>query len=64
MQEVLDQLMIHAGIAKEEVTAAQKDKKTQNGAFQKGHFIETLTLPEGNEWIDYYASSPERFPEV
>ena len=64
VQEVLDQLMLHAGVTKEEVAAVQNDKNTQNGAFTNGHFIETLTLPEGNKWIEYYAADPQKYPEI
>lgn len=64
LQEIIDQIAENAGISKEEIAAAQAEKNTKNGAFKKGHFIETLTLPEGNEWIGYYAADPERFPEL
>jgi predicted house-cleaning noncanonical NTP pyrophosphatase (MazG superfamily) len=64
VQEALDQLAANAGISKDSIVVAQTEKNTKNGAFKKGHFVETLTLPEGNEWIDYYAADPEKFPEV
>lgn len=64
LQEALDQFLANAGITKEEVVATQKDKNTQNGAFTNGHFVEALTLPEGNEWIDYYVADPEKYPEI
>ena len=31
--------------------------------FDKGHYVRTVTVPPG-EWTEYYASQPERFPEV
>lgn len=31
--------------------------------FDRGFFVRSVMEPEG-EWADYYASNPERFPEI
>lgn len=31
--------------------------------FDKGYYIKTVSVPDG-KWADYYASDPERFPEI
>jgi predicted house-cleaning noncanonical NTP pyrophosphatase (MazG superfamily) len=64
LKEILDQLAKNLGISTKELKDLQKIKNAKNGAFKKGHFIENLSLPADNEWVKYYASDPERFPEV
>ena len=48
---------------KDIVNAGRKRTKTAGG-FMKGHYINTVTLPADNKWAKYYASQPDRFPEV
>ena len=52
------------GISYEEVLAVQVDKYEKVGDFSKGIFVETVITPEGDLWGDYYASHPDRFPEI
>lgn len=58
LQDILDIVsaaLNHLGIAPE-----AHDPKT----FEDGHYINTVTLPADSEWAEYYASHPDRFPEV
>jgi predicted house-cleaning noncanonical NTP pyrophosphatase (MazG superfamily) len=64
VQEIIDQIAENAGISQEDIAEAQEQKNAKNGAFKQGHFIETLTLPDDNEWVQYYASDSKRFPEL
>lgn len=64
LQEVLDQLAKDAGITKTKISAAQKKKRSNNGGFKNGDYIEHETWPEDHKWSKYYASDPNRFPEV
>ncbi len=64
LQELVDALSKHLGVSKADLSKRQKDKRKQNGAFKKGHFIDTVTLPADNKWAKYYATDPKRFPEV
>jgi predicted house-cleaning noncanonical NTP pyrophosphatase (MazG superfamily) len=64
LQEIIDQLAKNLGITEEELAAKQKAKREKTGGFEKGHFINTVTLPADNKWADYYAKDPTRFPEV
>ena len=27
-------------------------------------YVDTVALPKGDKWLDYYPNYPERFPEV
>lgn len=64
IQEIIDQICKNLKISPEELIKAQKAKKEKNGGFENGDYIETVTLPADNKWAEYYASDPERFPEV
>ena len=64
LQELIDVLAKHLGTKKGELSKRQQEKRSQNGSFEKGHFIDTLTLPANNKWVKYYAADPQRFPEI
>jgi predicted house-cleaning noncanonical NTP pyrophosphatase (MazG superfamily) len=64
IREIIDQLAKNLKISKEELKKLQTKKNVKNGAFKKGHFIEHLSLPNDHKWAKYYASNPDRFPEV
>lgn len=64
VQQVLDDLKRHYGITDLQVTEAQNIKFIKKGGFSDGVFIESVTLPEDDEWVRYYRNSPEKYPEV
>jgi predicted house-cleaning noncanonical NTP pyrophosphatase (MazG superfamily) len=64
LQELVDALAAHLGVAKSDLSKRQSEKRQKNGAFKKGHFINTVTLPADNKWAKYYAADPKRFPEI
>ena len=64
LQELVDALAAHLGVDKKDLAKRQAKKRKHNGAFKKGHFIDTVTLPASNKWAKYYAADPKRFPEI
>jgi len=64
VQEALDQIIKDQGLTKEQIAAAQDTKRSKNGGFENGDFIDTETWPADHKWADYYAAEPDRFPEV
>ncbi len=64
LKELVNALQKHLNVDSDELTKKQSQKRKINGAFTKGHFINTVTLPADNKWAKYYASDPERFPEI
>lgn len=64
VQEALDQLIKDQGFRKEQVAAAQDEKRAKNGGFENGDFIGTETWPADHHWAKYYAKEPYRFPEI
>ena len=53
-----------AGKSFDEIRADQLAKREKVGGFTQGIFVNTVTLEDGDKWIDYYAAEPDRFPEV
>lgn len=64
IQQVIEDLMILFDVTKEQVSVAKQNKYDKKGGFSAGHFVETLELADGDEWVDYYRKRPEVFPEV
>ncbi len=64
LKEIIDQLCRNMKITPEVFAKIQREKRNKNGGFKNGDFIETVSLPADNKWAAYYASQPERFPEV
>ena len=64
LQELVDALAEQLKVSQKDLKKRQTEKRRQNGAFKKGHFIDTVTLPATNKWAKYYAADPKRFPEI
>lgn len=64
LKELVEALVVHFGVSEKDLPERQIEKRLQNGAFKKGHFIDTVTLPADNKWAKYYAADPKRFPEI
>ena len=64
LQELVEALAAHLGVDQKDLAKRQTEKRKHNGAFKKGHFIDTVTLPADNKWAKYYAADPKRFPEI
>lgn len=64
LYEAADELRRTAGISLEAIAAARAAKNAKSGTFSDGTFIETVSLPDDNKWADYFASQPDKSPEV
>lgn len=53
-----------AGISFEELKRLQEKKLAALGGFSELVFVHTVTLEEGDDWVNYYENNPDRFPEV
>lgn len=62
--EVLDALLDTNGFSRNDLRQKREAKNAKAGAFKNRDFIETITLPDDNRWVEYYAGQPDRFPEV
>ena len=64
IQTILDSLCIVAKVSKDELHDLQQRISNKAGSFNDRQYIETLLIPEGDEWVAYYRKDPKRFPEI
>ncbi|MBI3889193.1 hypothetical protein HY312_01265 [Candidatus Saccharibacteria bacterium] len=64
VQQVLDDLKSQYGITDLQVGEVQAAKFDKKGGFSDGVFVESVTLPESDEWVQYYRNAPEKYPEM
>ncbi len=64
LRQTLDDLCKAYKVSAEQVTARQAEKFTEKGGFENGLFVETITLQDGDKWIDYYRAEPDKYPEI
>ncbi len=60
-QVLQDMGIVHTTSA--EVEAIRARKYAKKGGFEKGIFVETITLNPDDPWVDYYRNEPEKYPE-
>ena len=64
VEEIIDNLLSAIGVSRKEIKKLQKLKNIKRGSFKNRHFIDYVETKEGSEWIDYYLSNPEKYPEI
>jgi predicted house-cleaning noncanonical NTP pyrophosphatase (MazG superfamily) len=47
----------------EDIAQEAHAKEEKIGGFSLGIYVETIELDDQDEWVDYYAAEPDRFPE-
>lgn len=52
------------GITLTELAKIKTQKVNKVGSFERKIYIETAEIPEDSEWINYFLSQPEKYPEV
>lgn len=62
--EVTDALARAHDISSEKLAEARSEKNTRRGGFEKGYFVEAITLEDTNEWTQYYRDQPMRYREL
>lgn len=62
--EVLDALAKARDVSPAKLADARSEKKTRRGGFEKGYFVEAITLEDTNEWVQYYREQPLRYQEL
>jgi len=51
------------GVTDEEIETIRLKKLHEKGGFSEGIFVDTISL-EDEEWVNYYRSEPEKYPEA
>ena len=62
--EVIDGMCRAYGIDFNEIVQAKKEKHQKRGGFETGMYVESLTMSEDNPRINYFRSSPHKYPEL
>lgn len=64
IQQAIHDLVELCNINPADIEICMKQKYAKKGGFKNAIFIETIKLNNDDEWIEYYRSNPETFPEV
>ena len=64
IRQVIDDIAALRGITNAEITKAKEKKFAKKGGFMGGHFVETLSLQDDDEWVAYYRKQPDVYREV
>lgn len=65
VQQIIQDLCALQGISSEELKAAMKKKADRKGGFQKGEYIETVTIADSTDkWVAYCRNHPDKYPEI
>lgn len=64
LAEVLDALLIKAGITQQEVECIRETKRLEKGGFSDAVVVESVELSLDNKAIDYYLANQDKYPEI
>lgn len=64
VQQILDDICAQKGISKSDIENARKAKENKKGGFKNGVYIDSVTMPEDDEWVEYCRKDPVKYPEV
>lgn len=64
VQEIVDNMLEALKTSKEEIKEKQDSKNNERGSFRKRIYIDTIEIPEDDEWLDYYLANPDKYPEI
>ena len=65
VQQIINDLCALQNISSQELKAAMKQKSDRKGGFQKGEYIETVTIADDtDQWVAYCRKNPHKYPEV
>jgi len=62
--EVIDGLCKAYGISIQEIEQIKNEKYRERGGFEKGLYIETLEMEDGNPKVRHFRASPDKYPEI
>lgn len=64
VQQAVDDLKALLGLDDQDIANAQAVKNERAGALAEGLFVESVTVEEGDKWVDHFRSRPQQYPEV
>jgi predicted house-cleaning noncanonical NTP pyrophosphatase (MazG superfamily) len=69
LEELADVIEVMYGAAEQlgateaEVDSLRAKKTKEKGGFKKAPFVETVTVPDDNPWVQSFLDEPDRYPE-
>ena len=64
VQQIIHDLCATHGFTKDDLEAMRSKKAAKKGGFLKGQYIDTVTMPTDDEWVEYCRRSPDKYPEL
>lgn len=64
VQEIIENLLNVLKVSKEQLLEVQKKRNKKTGSFKNRQYIDEVEAKIDSEWIQYYLSSPEKYPEI
>ena len=64
VQQIIDDLCATHGFTKDDLETVRAKKAAKKGGFLKGQYIDTVTMPTDDEWVEYCRRSPDKYPEL
>jgi len=64
LQEVVDCMLEAINITTAELVKAKEKKNTRVGSFDKRIYIDDVSIPDENPWINYLEKNSDRYPEI
>jgi predicted house-cleaning noncanonical NTP pyrophosphatase (MazG superfamily) len=64
VSEVIDALVIKSGISDDEIKAVQAAIRQERGGFEKGIFLETISMADDCPSVKHFRKSPHRYIEI
>lgn len=62
--EVIDNLAEALGSSREDLETIRTEKNKKAGSFKKRLYVDYVEVEDNSEWISYYLSSPDKYPEI
>lgn len=64
IEQAISDLMKVCNITPEQIEILKQEKFKKLGGFIGGNFVDTIEIADDDEWVKYYRSNPDVFPEV
>lgn len=64
IRELIDLFCDIKRIGEEDLKSEQQKKVDKSGVFTSRVYIETAHIPEDSQWVEYFKSQPDKYPEI
>lgn len=64
LRAVLKAAELALGLSDEAITGAEQVKYAKGGDFSSIVYVETMTIPDDDPWVEYFLTYPDKYPEI